>query len=196
MQYGGRGYSGDQRLYTPSLGSRRGGQTLPNILWKSSGVVTRPTSGLHLTVRHVDVPHGGTQGVPPAQRRPSTRSEPSRTLEERETTAGSRRSGRSSLQNTRLLSRPQQTAVSHTAAPSTHVSAPKASRTMLPPITPAPPVAAEPPAQVEEDGGHSSTDLENNSSPPEDSDSEDEVCAHYQKTLSQFFRVLKLLHVL
>ena len=170
MQYGGRAYSGDQRLYTPSLGSRKNGergQTLPNILWKASGVLTRPTSGLRLTVQHVDVPCPG----PLTQRRNSSSSEPSRppALQHRATTS---QSTRRSLQNSRLLSRPQHTTVP-SAAPSTHTGAPKASRTMLPPLTPAPLVVDEPPPpEVDE---HSSTGPEDNSTLLGDSDSEEEV---------------------
>ena len=178
MQYGGRrGYSGDQRLYTPSLASRRSGergQTLPDILWKASGVMTRPTSGLRLTVQHVDVPHAGPQGPPRAQRHNSSCSEPGRPSVLQHRTATSQPIRRN-LQNARLLSRPQQTTVLHAATPSTHhTAAPKASRTMLPPLTPAPPAVAEPPP-VEVDDEHSSTGPEDDSTLLGDSDSEEEV---------------------
>ena len=165
---------GDQRLYTPSLGSGRNGergQTLPNILWKASEVMTRPTSGLRLTVQHVDVPYAGQRGRLLTQRGNSSRSEPSRppALQHRTTTS---QSTRRSLQNPRLLSRPQQTPPS--AAPSTRTCALKASRTMLPPLTPAPPVVADPPP-AEVDDEHSSTGPEDDSTLLGDSDSEEEV---------------------
>ena len=61
MHYGSSG-SKNTRLYTPSIGTRRLGEavgTLPNLVWRTQGATggrARPTSGLKLTITHVDVP--------------------------------------------------------------------------------------------------------------------------------------------
>ena len=161
------------------MGPGLGVNTLPNILWKASGVTTRPTSGLRLTVKNVNVPHPGPQGMQAArgalsQRTSarSTRSNPAgHPLQYLRATAQShvRRSG---LGDARLLSRPQQSA-SSTASTAAPQSTPKAVRTMLPPLASSPPVA-EPP-QGEGGSEQCSTDDEEDSSPLEDSDSEEEV---------------------
>lgn len=171
-QYGARGggYSGNQRLYTPSFGSRAPRvDTLPNILWKVSGVTTRPASGLRLTVKNVNVPHAGLQemGVIPedsrsvlSQRTSARFSRPDPTCHR---TAQSHTGRSTGLRDARLPSRQQQ------ATP----TAPKATRTMLPPITTSPtsPPDDEPLLTSE----HSSTSNQGVSSSLEESDSEEEV---------------------
>ena len=152
MEYGSNGHPGNQRFYTPNLGSRnreRGARenALPNILWKASGVTTRPTSGLRLTVTHVDDPYAGhrmrAQDTRDALTRPPqhtsarlTHSDPAGQALHYMRTSTQHFPRRSSLKDTRLLSRPQQLS----SVPSTP-PAPKATRTMLPPLA-AP--AAEP----------------------------------------------------
>ena len=65
MHYGTSG-SRNTRLYTPNIGARRLGEhgagvgVLPNLVWRpraaGASVTGRPSSGLKLTIRHVDVP--------------------------------------------------------------------------------------------------------------------------------------------
>ena len=190
MQYGSNGHPGNQRFYTPNLGSRknreRGAQenALPNILWKASGVTTRPTSGLRLTVTHVDDPYAGhrmrAQDTRDALTRPPqhtsarlTRSGPAGQALHYMRTSTQHFPRRSSLKDTRLLSRPQQLS----SVPSTP-PAPKATRTMLPPL------AAEP--ALIEDSDHSSehpsTSNEDGSSSALE-DSEEEVRRDFLKVL-------------
>lgn len=167
--YGARGggYSGNHRLYTPSFGSRAPRvDTLPNILWKASGVMTRPASGLRLTVKHVNVPRADMRVIP----------EDSRSISSQRSSARFSRSdpplrataqlhtGRSNgLKDGRLPSRQQQSTP----------SAPKATRTMLPPITTSPtsPVADER-LQTSEPSSGSNQGV---SSSLENSESEEEV---------------------
>lgn len=167
QQYRARdgGYSGNKRLYTPSFGSRAPqGETLPNILWKASGVTTRPASGLRLTVKNVNVPHAELQEVRvvPDDTFSRTSGRLSRTNYPLQATASSN-VGRST--DRRLP--PRQ--VKQTTTP----TAPKATRTMLPPIATSPPVTE--PLQGEDVSKFSSTSSQDVSSPLEDSDSEDEV---------------------
>lgn len=174
-QYGARGggYSGNHRLYTPSFGSRAPRvDTLPNILWKVSGVTTRPASGLRLTVKNVNVPHAGLQemGVIPedsrsvlSQRTSARFSRPDPTNHLLRSTAQSHTGRSTGLRDPRLPSRQQQ------ATP----TAPKATRTMLPPITTSP--TSPPDDEPLPTSEHSSTSNEGVSSSQEESDSEDEV---------------------
>lgn len=179
-QYGARGggYSGNHRLYTPSFGSRAPRvDTLPNILWKVSGVTTRPASGLRLTVKNVNVPHAGLQEmrvIPEdsrstlSQRTSARFSRPDPTNHPLRATAQSHL-GRST--GLGLPSRQQQSTP----------TAPKATRTMLPPITTSPtsPLTDEP-LQTSE---HSSTSNQGVSSSLEESDSEDEVEKQFNENL-------------
>ena len=142
MQYGGS--NGSHHHYTPgpaSRGGERGRAGLPDIglLWRANGVTTRPDgSGLRLTVKHVELPgHSGALAMPALpQGRGQTRlsrSEPTgRPLQ-----LNTQR--RASLRDTpRLLSRAQQLpGKPGSLLPQASVSsstAPKASRTMLPPL--------------------------------------------------------------
>lgn len=133
MQYGSSGYSGNHyRLYTASITSRKTrNPPLPDILWKASGVTTRPTSGLRLTVKHVPSHTvAGLQATPLlSQQRPClSRSEPSR----RSIHCADNTQRRHSLRDTHLLSRPQQTSTVTAKIPA--AAPPKANRTMLPPL--------------------------------------------------------------
>lgn len=174
QQYGARGcgYSGNKRLYTPSFGSRAPQvETLPNILWKASGVTTRPASGLRLTVKNVNVPHAGLQemrGIPD-DTLSRTSGRLSRTSHPLRATAQSNVGRSTGLRDTRLPHRQ--------VKQSTTPTAPKATRTMLPPITTSPPVTD--PLPREDESEHSSTSNQDVSSLLEDSDSEEEVSLRY-----------------
>lgn len=178
QQYGGSsGHpAGSHRLsHLASRGSERGSRpgALPDILWRASGVTTRPGSGLRLTVRHMDVPqhHSEPHGMPPLT--------PQSRLSRSEPTGRPLQCGppshqrRSSLRDTpRLL--PRQTTPSFSTQPSSipppgSSTAPKATRTMLPPLPVSPPQCGEPANEDEK----ASTDSQRESSSLEDS--EDEV---------------------
>ena len=202
MQYGGT-----NRLHTSGAASREGerGRALPDILWRAAGVTTRPGSGLRLTVRHVEVPQlSGTLGMPPLtqQRTQSrlSRSEPcGRPLQ-----LPTQR--RSSLRDTRLLTRQQiSPAKPHSVPPLSSSTAPKASRTMLPPL-PAPAPCSEGPRQPEGEGekeedrtSTGGSSRSSSSSSLEDSEG-DEVCEKltirlYIPTSCKFCRVSRYMYI-
>ena len=180
MQYGrSGGHPGGHRLVAPGLAPRASEResrpgAFPDILWRASGVTTRPGSGLRVTVRHMDVPQhlSEPQGIPPLAQhtRHHSRSEPTgRPLHYQPP----RNQRRSSLRDTpRLL--PRQTAHSFpteppAAFPATSSTAhPKATRTMLPPLPVSPPRCEEPAEEEEK----SSNESQGESSSLEDSEEE------------------------
>lgn len=172
MQHGAGGYPGNRRLYTPNLGirvghrERTGEGALPDILWKISGVTTRPTNDLRPMITNVPNagvhPHVGT--VPrerPAGRLSFSDSSAIGTLR-----SPAYQQARRNSEEGRLLYRPR----AGPCSPATP-SVPKASRTMLPPLPPG--KAAALPTE-EEKSVASTTTNEEGSSPLEESEEEEE----------------------
>ena len=184
MQYGGRSgghHTGRHRLITPSLAPRAAGEregrpsALPDILWRASGVTTRPGSGLGLTVRHVDVPQHHSEAMPPltaAQGKTNarlSRFEPSgRPIQYQPPCSHHQR--RSSLRDALLSRQKVQPSALLLASGSSTAAHPKATRTMLPPL---PLVRSPPPQPAEQEEKASSSSSQDASSSLEDS--EDEV---------------------
>ena len=176
MQYGSGGYSGNQRLYTPSYGLQRSGpgqggreKALPDIWWKASGVTTRPTSGLRLTVRHMDVPqYAGSQATHPLsqQKTPARLSLSDPATRPVQYRATSTRSSLSDNIPRRVLCRPQFTTVP------TATSAPKANRTMLPPLPTSSSAPEDPPREEQEAEVSFTSSGESDSTSLEDSEEE------------------------